>query len=472
MSRTAPLEKGRLGRADLTLLGILLVAAALRLPGLATDFWLDEIWTLKMVEQRMDAAFDVFTSIRHSNNHHLNTLYFYWLGEQEQWSLYRLPAMLTGICSIWLAFRIAARAGRLEGLLAASLCAASYLLIHFSSEARGYAPVIFFSLLCFHALQLFHETPRKTLALLFGLSACTGFLSHLMFLHTFIAAFLWIAVAELRRGAPLRGAALRLLQLFLPAAVFVLWLYFLDIGATKIGDGPELDAWEVLIRALSYAFGGPTGGPIAICAALVTLCCWGGATLWLARRGRDEWVFFFTVIFASPAASFVILRPELFFVRYFLLGTTFGFVALAYPLAQAWRAGGAWRMGLGVFLAAVLAGNALLVARFYRDGRGGYLETMQHIAETTDVAPTVAGDHRFRTGNVIRFYNRYLPANQQLILVDQKQSPEWLLLHRIGPLGPVAGTLAGPGGDQYELDHTARYSDLSGWHWLAYRRVR
>ncbi len=97
--------------ASLTLAVLVLVAAALRLPGLFTDFWLDEIWTLKIV-LGMDSGWDVFTEVRHSNNHHLNTLIFYALGDLEHWSLYRIHALLAGVASVALAFRIGAQRGR------------------------------------------------------------------------------------------------------------------------------------------------------------------------------------------------------------------------------------------------------------------------------------------------------------------------------------------------------------------------
>ena len=44
---------------------------------------------------------------------------------------------------------------------------------------------------------------------------------------------------------------------------------------------------------------------------------------------------------------------------------------------------------------------------------------------------------------------------------------EWL---RAGQLGEVDPGLRGPDGHRYELAKVVRYSDLSGWHWLLYRR--
>ena len=81
--------------ASFTLAALVLVATALRLPGLFTDFWLDEIWTLKIV-LGIDSGWDIFSEVRHSNNHHLNTLIFYVLGDLEHWSLYRIHSLLAG----------------------------------------------------------------------------------------------------------------------------------------------------------------------------------------------------------------------------------------------------------------------------------------------------------------------------------------------------------------------------------------
>ena len=90
-------------------------------------------------------------------------------------------------------------------------------------------------------------------------------------------------------------------------------------------------------------------------------------------------------------------------------------------------------------------------------------------ASATSRLPTVSGDHRFRNHNVIRFYNRYLPPDRRLAWVEQREEPDWLLLHRIGPLGPYADQIE-RADLRYRLVRIAPYSDLSGWHWLVYQR--
>jgi hypothetical protein len=457
-------------RFGLVVAAVVLLATALRLPGLFTDFWLDEVWTLKIV-LGMDSMWDVFTEIRHSNNHHLNTLFFYALGDREAWSLYRLHSLAAGVASVWLAAVIGGRHGRTEGVAAALLCATSYLLIHFSSEARGYAPVVFFALASLALLQDFGALRSWSRTALFWLCVCAGFLSHLMYLHVFAAAGVSMAVALWRRERDLRRAAQGLARLFAPPGLFLACFYWFDVRLTKIGAGPELETFEVFVHALSIAVGGPATGLLAGRIALATLALFGGAVVWWALRGRDEWVFLLVVIFVSPALSFWLMRPDVFFVRYFLLSTVFGLVALAGPMAAACARGGVPRIVAATAFAAMLLGNGILTQRFYAYGRGDYLETMRYIAASTQhPPPTVAGDHRFRNHNVIRFYNRYLPEAHRLVYVPQDQYPEWLLLHRIGPLGRVDQKLTDAQGHRYELARVAPYSDLSGWHWLVYHK--
>ena len=58
------------------------LAAALRIPGLLTDFWLDEVWSLEMA-LAIDSPLQVFTAIRTFNNHHLNSLLLFVIGDRH-----------------------------------------------------------------------------------------------------------------------------------------------------------------------------------------------------------------------------------------------------------------------------------------------------------------------------------------------------------------------------------------------------
>ncbi|MDP7298828.1 MAG: hypothetical protein QF642_05650, partial [Myxococcota bacterium] len=160
--------------AWLAILGAVGVGIALRVVGLSSDFWLDEIWTWR-IATRVDSVLDVFTRIHHSNNHHLNTLPFYWIGDTPDWWLYRLPALGLGSASVALAAAVAWRRGRLEAVLAAWLTAGCFALIHFSSEARGSGPTVAFALASLWLLERDLERPRAWSAVAFGLCAVAGF---------------------------------------------------------------------------------------------------------------------------------------------------------------------------------------------------------------------------------------------------------------------------------------------------------
>ena len=92
------------------------IAAALRIPGL-------------------------FTAIRTFNNHHLNSLLLFAIGDRQlgepPWLIYRLPAFAAGVGSVVLAGVLAGRRASLAGWLALLLAGTSFPLIFYSSEARG-----------------------------------------------------------------------------------------------------------------------------------------------------------------------------------------------------------------------------------------------------------------------------------------------------------------------------------------------
>jgi len=56
------------------------VGMYLRLKGVFTAFWLDEIWSLKLVRD-LGSPLEVVTGLHIDNNHILNSLYMYMIGD-------------------------------------------------------------------------------------------------------------------------------------------------------------------------------------------------------------------------------------------------------------------------------------------------------------------------------------------------------------------------------------------------------
>ena len=89
-------------RALLACAAIVAIGTALRLPPLFNDLWLDEVWTW-FSARKLTSPVEVFTAIHHSNNNHLNTLFFQLLGEHWPGAVYRLPAFASGVGGLVLA---------------------------------------------------------------------------------------------------------------------------------------------------------------------------------------------------------------------------------------------------------------------------------------------------------------------------------------------------------------------------------
>jgi hypothetical protein len=450
---------------------LMLLALAVRLPGLWTEFWLDEIWTLDIAKQ-LTSALAVFTEVRDSNSHPLNTLVYFWLyngfGDAAHWSLYRVHALLAGLASVYLCWRIASRRGLETAWIATLLFAGSYLLIHFSSEGRGYSLAILCALASFDALDGAVSTRARRVY--FWLSAAFGICAHLIYLHALIGLggrqLLRIARASDKTAAWREAAGW-----YGVPVLFIGGFYWVTLSRLEVGGGPGYVTSDVVIQTLSLAAGGPANGALALLVAGLYTAVVGFSLLRLARNRDDDWVFYAIALFLSPAAMLA-AQPSVVFVRYFLIGVAFAPLALGSLLAELWRRALPIRAIAAGLLAATLVGNALLTSQFIQLGRGGYLKVMRRIADASDTRlVAVTSDHPFRNKKVIAFYNAHLDRSVEIVHVPPREVPAWLLRHRIGELGEFAPVVPVRPGVRYELDMISRYSALSGWHWVLYRRV-
>ncbi|MBV9617617.1 MAG: glycosyltransferase family 39 protein, partial [Verrucomicrobia bacterium] len=181
-------------------------AALIRIRAAFNDLWLDEIWSIELVRE-LHSALGVFTQTHHDNNHYLNSLFIYFFGQRGNWPGYRIPAEVFGIGTIVLAWLIGARHGKMTAFFSVLLVGFSYVLILYSSEARGYAPLIFFCFGCFLILHSFLEKPRWQLAALFSFAALLGLISHLTFLVFLAASLPWFCLSLLRLRLPIAKVA-------------------------------------------------------------------------------------------------------------------------------------------------------------------------------------------------------------------------------------------------------------------------
>ena len=133
------------------LLLIVILFGVVRALAVRNDLWMDELWTLWHLSQLRSVG-EIFSRFIHDNNHPLNSLWMYLVMPLKMDWTYRFLSWLGGTAGVWLAARIArmqllrlhpeAPPGQAQAaeLITAFLFGSSYLLIVYSSEARGYGP--------------------------------------------------------------------------------------------------------------------------------------------------------------------------------------------------------------------------------------------------------------------------------------------------------------------------------------------
>src|ERR1700733_3219543 len=75
----------------LAFVAILVLAVGVRILGAFNDLWLDEIWSLDLVQQ-VSSPWGIFTRIHQDTNQYLNSLFIYFLGPHGNWHIYRIPS--------------------------------------------------------------------------------------------------------------------------------------------------------------------------------------------------------------------------------------------------------------------------------------------------------------------------------------------------------------------------------------------
>jgi hypothetical protein len=415
---------------------------ALRIYGLFTDFWLDEIWGLQ-IARAARSSIDLITRIHVDTNHPLILMWMRLVGNTHDWEWYRLPSLIAGVATIPLL--IEAAATKAERWIIAVIASLSLPLIVYSSEARGYAlaaALLIAAYVC--------RSRRSTWGdVAFGFCIALSFLAHLG-AATVYAGFL---AADLARRDVRRHA--------LPMAAGV-YLYVVKVRHLVIIGSPRSTVLDAVISAASGVLGVPGGGTMATVLAVAVVAV---IVYEIARRAlhRDvEAVFYAVAIAFGPAAAAAQQRCLCVVPRYFFLSVPFVLLLFASFVAHAPR------IAAAVLIAVFVIGNTAGLLPFLRYGRGEYLNALADIARSAPVV-TIGGTNDFRTLMTLDFYTPYLPAGHRVAFVPRdrmsRTPPDWILLEsvEIDPLPP-------PRWDRYVLTRVYPYGGFSGWTWIAYRK--
>lgn len=453
-------------------LGLIALAAALRICASYNDFWFDEIWSWKFATETK-SLWQIATRIRHDNNHILNTWILHLLPPDSSPFLFRLPAVIASVGTVVLAGLCGFRRSLREGLLATLLTGGSFVLIQYGSEARGYAYLLFFLLFCIWLMEKESESPSVLREWLFAVSASFGILSHFSFAFALFGFMAW-SVCNLRLKSLSRLSRIRLLtaQYLLPLLILGGLLIFNRDLVVGGGNRPQLS--RVLLHVGSLFVGGPDSGWLAAasCAgALITVCM---AAALLART--DPGLICFCVGASSTLLlSIAITRHDLIYPRYFLIPFTCGLLLLSHLLAWLWGRQWCGRAICVIAVAAILTGNLLQAGQLIRVGRGGYRAAVDLMIEKSTMPQlTVGSDHDFRNQMVLRYYHQRSGSSKSLNYVRNGQwpagGPEWVIMHSQGTLQNPPLEIPDANGNHYRFLRAFPYSGLSGWNWVVYHK--
>ena len=453
---------------------LLVIGAFLRVRASLNDLWLDEIWSLQLAGQ-VGPWWGVLTQIHHDNNHYLNTLWLHAMGPRGNWPGYRLPSIAAGSSTVLLAGLIARRRDAASGVIAMILTAVSYVLVLYSSEARGYASVVFFALLAYALLESLMERPRWPLVPCLWASMTLGFLSHLTFVSFFAAAGAWSAW-RLLRAPGTRAAGLRALVLWhsVPAAFFAT-LYVVDVRHLVIGGRSSTPPVQAMEAVLAWVVGAPPGAVAMAIACVVALAALASGLCMLWRERSDAVVLYAGAIVVAPALLVIAGRAQALFPRYFLIGIAFLLVLSSQVLSALLRRGRLGKVVVVALLAGYVGANAWRLSSLMEHGRGDYQGVVKFLAESTKGdTVTIGGDHDLRIPLVLQFYvpgatggkaPEYFAAGSW-----PAEGVEWLITHAdpSGPPAPTSPLLVDPAGHRYDLVRTFESAPLSGAHWFVY----
>ena len=483
---------------------ILILAVGLRLLACFNDFSMDEIMSLSLA-LRLKSPWEIISQANVGNNHLLNTFFMYLLGDQANWVIYRLPAVLAGSLTVVLAGLIGKLRGKLEALLAMLLTGCSSLMIQFSSEARGYAFMLLAALLAFYALWRFMKEKKPIMAWLFSVSSILGFVSHLTFAFFYGAAAVWSGTRFILERQNWREALRNLAYCQALPTLFFLFLYLVKIRHIAFEGGEKFPVYKLWVYSLALTLGAPPRGLLAMIAALIIIAGFLGG-LSLLRRENPPLDYFFIDLFLLN--TFVLYMMTYYSdIRFILITLEFILILLAFFLAHLYREGNLGKFFATLFIIFFIIGNAWHFSKLLIYGRGQYLKAMSFMSNNTQSDNlTIGSDHDFRNKLILAYYARRLPDNLNITYynydpgrgfsnADQDyvmtyispflggksdnfdyrswppQGPEWYIVHRLwletGQPAP-AQTLQDYLGHHYILAGIFKCGGITGFSWYIY----
>lgn len=451
-----PVVARRLGLA----LGIAIILACAR-----GDLWLDEIWSFEW-SRRAASAWEILKVFRHDNNHPLNTWWLMLVGEHQSLIVFRFPAVVSGIISLFLVSRLAFLLDPASEWIAVLLSALSFPLALYFSEARGYAPAVACALGTVLLLLRTAYAPSWTTAAGFWLVCGVGMLSHATFLFVLMALGIWEVIQIFHSSTKWVPAAWACALWFVIPGFMACAYYLCFLRGMQIGGGPQYAIPSVLGHFFGHALALPAGPPLAV-------IVFGGAIYLLAvaalKEGRHKLLF---ILLPLPVGlTLAVARPEILYFRYFLVLLPFFYLALAAGLARMLTSSFTiLRYGAVVLILAYSLAQAPKLLALGVHGRGEYRSAMAFMALSPFANKVVSSDHDFRNGLLVEFYRQREVSPVTYVPLTKVRTGQlgWFIRHTQEPLPSIPEKYINTQAGRFRLVRVYPYAGVSGWHWILY----
>jgi hypothetical protein len=369
---------------------------------------------------------------------------------------------------------VACRRNRIDGWLTGALLSLSFMLVVYSTEARGYAWLILFALLAFDSLRRYLDRPSLSRAALFWVWIALGLSAHTTIAHFYVGVLVW-------SGFRLRGRFSDFVRLHAVSLAWTAaWAWFVLRGSV-IGGGPRW-SWATLgDQTLAWTLGYPVG---VVPAAVVAIAAAGLVitdAIWLWQdEASDEGLFYVGTILGPPLLV-AALNPPWLFPRYFLVSLVFFLLVIARQLRRLLGAGVWGRVVAVAALAGFCAGNFWHLARFDRDGRGGASAAVEYMTAHSATNPaSVTGEPvDLWTAMPLAFYSRLQGDSSRLSYVPRTDvgrsipaaSIEWVVIQNQDAEVQPAPTVTLSPGAEFVLRTSHGFYGPSGMNWFVYQRA-
>ncbi len=473
----------------LVVCGALLAGVSLRCSASTGELWLDELWSLLKVSQLPNPV-GILTTVKHDNNHILNSLWMWVCGPGHGAILYRLPSLIFSLMLLVLLIprgrSIRRERNEVVGrwsVIWLTLVAFSYPLTLYGTEARGYSLTLLCAAAAFLSLtRLTTNAFDRGAIAIFAVAGILGIVSHAiytLFLAPSVAWLLW----NMRRSPLRENSRAILLGGIVPPVLVACALTLTFYRGMEIGGAPLLPYLEVAASTISVSFGGEslssinpsvTGWSLFLCLA-ITLMCVAELVLWL--RVGSPMASLVGLLLLTPWVAVIVLQPHFILPRYFVIQLFFAYLLAARFLDRLFRQGIVGSLVAISLIVAFIFANTHHTLTLARVGRSHFVEIFQGLtAQGIERTVTVGGDQDFQNGLRLAYARTVAPQTSAIVYIPNYRNaaapPRFIVRETLEAYEVFSDEMIGPQGSAYKQIQRYRAPQLNGSHVTVYEIVR